>query len=128
MNDATRLTPAEFEILEVLWREKRPLSVSHVLREIRRHRSVAYTTVMTVLDKLSRKGSVDRNKRGKAYYYTPVVDRSQVLQCAVDEFADNYFRGSENRLRDFLNDGNGSSAPHASSDPVEADSMDVALL
>ncbi|HSR68884.1 MAG TPA: BlaI/MecI/CopY family transcriptional regulator [Acidobacteriota bacterium] len=132
MKDASRLTPAEFEVLEVLWREGRPLSVGDVLEVIRRARSVAYTTVMTVLDKLARKGSVNRVKRGKAYFYTPRVRRSQVLQCAVEEFADNYFRGSESRLLAFLEaDGDGSHASNGSprSDSMEgADSLDVALL
>lgn len=132
MKDASRLTPAEFEVLEVLWNEGRPLSVGDVLEDILRARSVAYTTVMTVLDKLARKGSVNRVKKGKAYFYTPRVRRSQVLQSAVEEFADNYFRGSERRLLAFLEDDD-AAGPVANgsrpSDSLEgAESIDVALL
>lgn len=102
MSTQHRLSPGEFEVLEVLWELNRPSPVSAVLLEIRRKRRVAYTTVMTVLDKLARKGSVKRYKQGKAYFYRPNVARQGVLEAAVENFAADYFGGEPDALRDFL--------------------------
>ncbi len=129
MKDPLLLTPAEFEVIEVLWSEKRPLSVGEVLRVVRKSRPVAYTTVMTVLDKLARKGSLSRTKRGKAYLYTARVQRSEVLNSLVRDFAHQYFGGSRRRLRSFLGPASAARPPKArpASQP-EPDAMDVVLL
>ncbi len=63
---------------------------------------MAYTTVMTVLDKLARKGTVTREKQGKAYFYSPAVDRAEVLGYLIGEFTGNYFEGSNRKLLSFL--------------------------
>lgn len=102
VRDARLLTPAEFEVLEALWQSPEDLTVGHVRQYVQSRRPVAYTTVMTVLDKLSRKGSVARRKRGKAYLYSPRVARRDVLQALIEDFASHYFGSSQQALRDFL--------------------------
>ena len=97
-----QLTPAEYEIIQILWNGTSSLSVSQVLKVLRSKKSVAYTTVMTLLDKMARKGSLERVKRGKAYYYRPRVRRSGVLSFLVQEFADQYFDGEEEKLATFV--------------------------
>ena len=97
-----QLTPAEYEIIQILWNDTSSLPVSQVLEVLRHKKSVAYTTVMTLLDKMARKGSLERMKRGKAYYYHPRVKRSGVLSFLVQEFADQYFDGEEEKLIAFV--------------------------
>ena len=129
MKDPLLLTPGEFEVIEVLWSEEKPLSVGEVLRVVRKSRPVAYTTVMTVLDKLARKGSLSRTKRGKAYFYTARVQRPEVLNSLVRDFAHQYFAGSRRRLRSFLGRQAGvSSAKPSPPTPPEPAAMDVVLL
>jgi predicted transcriptional regulator len=62
-------------ILEVLWASDRPLAVREVQSRLRRRPPLAYTTVLTVLDRLFDKGLVARAKDGKAFLYTPKVSR-----------------------------------------------------
>lgn len=76
--------------MEILWRDPSALSVADVLEILRQKKSVAYTTVMTLLDKMARKGSLERVKRGKAYFYLPCVSRSEVIDFLVQEFTANY--------------------------------------
>ena len=57
---------------------------------------------MTMLDKMARKQSVERVKRGKAYFYRPRVTRNQVLDRLVRDFAQDYFHGSRRDLKAFL--------------------------
>ncbi len=129
MKDPLLLTPGEFEVIEVLWSEEKPLSVGEVLRVVRKSRAVAYTTVMTVLDKLARKGSLSRSKRGKAYLYRARVQRSEVLNSLVRDFAHQYFGGSRRCLRSFLGRQTGlrSANPSPATPPAPA-AMDVVLL
>ena len=61
--------------MERLWRWDRPAAVREVLEDLQRDRQLAYTTVMTVLDNLHRKGMVLREKSGRAYVYRPTRSR-----------------------------------------------------
>jgi len=96
------VTPAEFAIIEVLWAHTEDLPVSVVRRKLAPRRNLAYTTVMTLLDKMRRKGTVSRRKRGKAYYYAPTVKHREVLNFLVQEFANSYCHGHRGLLEPFL--------------------------
>lgn len=61
--------------MERLWRWDRPAAVREVLEDLQQDRQLAYTTVMTVLDNLHRKGMVLREKTGRAYMYRPTRSR-----------------------------------------------------
>ena len=58
-----------------------PRSVRDVLQGIDRDRTLVYTTIMTVLDKLHRKGWVQRDRHCRAYHYRP----SQALEEAATD-------------------------------------------
>ncbi len=68
MSSATRKSLGELEsaVLSTLWDHGAPLSVRDVLARLRRKPALAYTTVLTVLDRLHGKGVVVREKDGKA--------------------------------------------------------------
>ncbi|AQZ70467.1 CopY family transcriptional regulator [[Actinomadura] parvosata subsp. kistnae] len=61
--------------MDRLWSYHRPSSVRHVLEDLRRDREIAYTTVMTVMDKLYKKGLLRRQPQGKAYIYEPLITK-----------------------------------------------------
>ena len=65
----------EAAVMDRLWSRDEPLSVREVLEDLRAERPLAYTTVMTVLDNLHRKGIVIRQKSGRAYVYRPSRSR-----------------------------------------------------
>jgi predicted transcriptional regulator len=70
------LGPLETKLLEVLWAQKCPLTV-HRLHLIFPDR--AYTTIMTTLDRLYRKGLLLRHKQGRAFAYEPQCGRDELL-------------------------------------------------
>ncbi len=74
---APPLGELETAVLGVLWSSSSPLSVREVLARVRRRPPLAYTTVLTVLDRLHGKGVVVREKEGKAYHYAPRVTREE---------------------------------------------------
>lgn len=65
----------EAVVMERLWTLEEPTTVRAVLEDLRPHRQLAYTTVMTVMDNLYRKGWLRRDRDGLAYRYEPVMSR-----------------------------------------------------
>ncbi|MCG5466589.1 BlaI/MecI/CopY family transcriptional regulator [Micromonospora sp. MED01] len=68
----------EATVMDVLWQSGEPLRVREVLDRLT-GRTLAYTTVMTVLDNLHRKQWVLRDKSGKAYEYRPAGSREELV-------------------------------------------------
>lgn len=78
----------EARVLDVLWSSPEPLLVRDVGARLRRRPALAYTTVMTVLDRLHDKGFVARDKVGRAFVYRPRVTREALMaQRAADALA-----------------------------------------
>ena len=69
---ALSLGPLERELLELLWRRDEPAVVREVLEHVPQ---LAYTTVMTTLDRLHKKGLLRRVPRGRAFAYEPATSR-----------------------------------------------------
>lgn len=63
--------------MECLWSRSAPASVRDVLAELQASRPLAYTTVMTVLNNLHRKGAVTREMAERAWLYEPSCSREQ---------------------------------------------------
>ncbi|MBI4407608.1 MAG: BlaI/MecI/CopY family transcriptional regulator, partial [Candidatus Kerfeldbacteria bacterium] len=61
----------EQNIMDVVWK-KRSATVRCVFEQLVKQRIIAYTTVMTTMDRLSKKGILKRSKIGKAYAYQSV--------------------------------------------------------
>lgn len=74
--------------MDVLWRSAEPVKVRAVLERLDTPRQLAYTTVMTVLDNLHRKGWVQRELDGKAYRYVPTVGREAAAARALRDIVD----------------------------------------
>jgi predicted transcriptional regulator len=104
VKDPRQVTPAEFTTIEVLWEHPENLSVGDVHTVLSQQRRVAYTTVMTLLDKMHTKRSVRRIKRGKAYYYRPVVRRQEVLDYLLQQFANSYCHGHREDIVGLIRD------------------------
>ncbi|MPZ00527.1 MAG: BlaI/MecI/CopY family transcriptional regulator [Actinophytocola sp.] len=65
----------ESAVMECVWRVAEVTTVRQVLEQLRQQRDIAYTTVMTTMDNLHRKGWLDREKRGKAFAYWATLSR-----------------------------------------------------
>ncbi|MFD8548719.1 BlaI/MecI/CopY family transcriptional regulator [Streptomyces sp. NPDC059649] len=68
-----------------VWEWNRPVTVREVLEDLQKERSIAYTTVMTVLDNLHQKGWVRREAEGRAYRYEAVSTRAAYAAALMNE-------------------------------------------
>ncbi len=67
----------EAAIMHQMWERDEPATVRDVLAALSGSRTLAYTTVMTVLDNLHRKGQLSREMSGRAWLYRPVRSRAE---------------------------------------------------
>ncbi|MGH3225960.1 MAG: BlaI/MecI/CopY family transcriptional regulator [Streptosporangiaceae bacterium] len=63
----------EAQVMRRIWARQEPVTVRDVLGDLQRERPIAYTTVMTVMDNLRKKGWLRRTAEGRAYQYAPLV-------------------------------------------------------
>jgi predicted transcriptional regulator len=94
------LTPLELDIMKAVWRRP-PVTVRAVQDDIRPARQLAYTTVMTIMDRLYHKGFLKRTLQSRSHYYEPAVDFTQVRDEAVETLIKAFF-GSKEKLIAFL--------------------------
>ena len=77
----------EAVIMDRLWEWGRPALVREVVEDLRRDRPLAYTTVMTVMENLHRKGWLRRERDGRAWRYEPTSSRSAIYGSADERCA-----------------------------------------
>jgi predicted transcriptional regulator len=83
--------------MKALWLEG-AVTVLQVQTSLKAKRPLAYTTILTVLDRLAKKGALQRVKKGKAYYYEPALSFIESRNTAVAQLIDFYFQGSVDEL------------------------------
>lgn len=95
--EQTPLTPAELEIMRVVWK-RGEVTVRDVYETLREQRRLAYTTVLTMMKVLEQKGHLRRRTRERAHVYRPTRTEGVVLRSMVREFVDRVFGGAPQPL------------------------------
>src|SRR5881392_976018 len=116
------LTPLELDIMKAVWKHP-PVTVRDVQDEIRPARNLAYTTVMTIMDRLHQKGFLTRQLQARTHRYSPAIAYGEVRDEAVKTLINRFFDGSETGLLQFLSGVSGPaiSRPHEFSEPSNLD-------
>lgn len=91
------LTQNELEIMKILWKQA-PLTVSNILTLICRKTEPAYTSILTLMQIMERKGYVKHHKNGKAFSYYPVLRREKFLLSEIKRITKNIFEGTPGDL------------------------------
>jgi BlaI family penicillinase repressor len=121
------LPPLELLCLKALWSLQEG-NVKDVRQIVAQARPLAYTTIMTVLDRLVRKEKITRRKVGRAFVYSPQASRDSMRRAAIRELLEGFFDGSEEQLVVFLRQSEVPVAAAASA-PAEMDGrIDTVLL
>ena len=91
------LTPQELELMKLVW-ARGQATVRDVYEAMRGERRVAYTTVMTMLNVLEKKGHLRKKVAGRSFLYRPTRPQRQVIGGMVREFVERVFGGSAEPL------------------------------
>jgi predicted transcriptional regulator len=81
----------ESSVMEILWNAGGESSVHGVVEKL--PRPLAYTTIMTTLDRLYKKGLLERRKSERAFYYTPRLSRTEWEQKRAGYLLANFLSG-----------------------------------
>lgn len=112
MQDTVGLTGLQLSILQVLW-DRGEATTQQVWEDLAKERSLALTTVATLLSRLERKDVLAHRRRGRQYVYHATVTRAEVRRSKVRELTENLFDGDAAALVSHL---------------VRADEVDAAEL
>lgn len=85
------------QVMEAVWRRGQA-TVADLHEEMLADRKIAYTTVLTTMRALERRGMVTHHVVGKAFLYTPAVTREQYTEASVDRLVGSLFGGRTDKL------------------------------
>ena len=91
------LTPGELAIMQIIW-DRPEATVRDVYEELRGRRKVAYTTVMTLMQILEKKGHLKKSTAGRRHIYRAARPRRQTVSALLKDFMDRVFNGSAKPL------------------------------
>ncbi|HUR99377.1 MAG TPA: BlaI/MecI/CopY family transcriptional regulator [Pyrinomonadaceae bacterium] len=86
-------TPAELEILDILW-DRKKATVREVFEQIEKRKPTRYTTILKLMQIMQSKGLVVRDEKDKAHVYRPKNSQRKTQTKLVGTLLDKAFRGS----------------------------------
>lgn len=94
-----KLSEAEFEIMQVLWRHEAPMTSNQLLREMGDNRSWKLASLMTVLARMAEKGAVYCDRTTRTNYYSALVSEEEYKLAEGTSFLEKLFHRS---AKDFI--------------------------
>ncbi len=91
------LSEAQLEIMQVVW-EGGEVTVTHVWAVLAKRRAVVRNTILTLMDRLEKKGWLARRADGRTHYYSAAAPRATTLSQVVHRLVDAAFAGSADAL------------------------------
>lgn len=93
------LTPAQFEIMEVVWNHgRRGATVAEIWQEVSQARDVGRTTVLNLVDRLERRGWLKRRGGRGANRFIAALSREKTASLLAGDFVNDFFGGSASEL------------------------------
>ncbi len=97
MEKKVTVSDAELEILEVLWSADDSLNAGEIRTRLEENKNWERTTVLTLIQRLLKKGVIRQEKR-EVYYYVPCIKREEYVKEETKHFVDKFFKGSSRNL------------------------------
>ncbi len=95
------VSPAETEVLRIVW-ELRSATVQQVVDQLPPDRNISYATVQTLLRRLEKKEYLTHKREGKAYIFSAVAKKEDVISRTVGDFVNRLFGGDPLPLVQYL--------------------------
>ena len=97
MEKKASVSDAELEILEVLWASGKPLNTTEIRGLLEKNKKWERTTVLTLIQRLVKKGMLEQEKR-EVYYYRPCVERKAYVKEETRNFVNKFFKGNAGNM------------------------------
>ncbi len=92
--DTKRLPDSELEVMQVIWSQNPPVARKTVEEEMKKIHPIAQTTLLTLITRLSDKGYISIEKRGRNSEYTPLIKQEEYQAKQSKQFFDKMFGGN----------------------------------
>ena len=99
-----RLPDTEYEVMHVIWENPSPITTTTIMDKLGNERGWAVPALISMLNRLQKKGFLTSEKNGKMRYYTPLVREFDYLEFVTKEFLNKYHKGSVERFMATLYD------------------------
>ena len=106
------LSSSQLEVMHFLW-ERGEATVTDVWQHLSQHREVARNTVLTVIDRLTKRGWLNKTAVGNTHLYRPTVAKDKALGNVVQRMVETAFAGSADQMVMALLDGRGITSEEA---------------
>lgn len=93
-----QLSNSELEVMQVLWDAGEPKNTKEICSALAPEKEWKYTTVSTLLGRMQEKGAISHEKRGKFFYYSPTIERSEYQKSRTHDFLNRMFGGSAKNM------------------------------
>ena len=97
MEKKTTVSDAELEILEVLWEAGKALNAAEIRTLLEKNKKWERTTILTLIQRLVKKGMLAQEKR-EVYYYRPNVNRKDYVKEETRNFVNKFFKGKAGNM------------------------------
>lgn len=102
--ESKTLGQLELEVLKIVW-DKQGCTVLEAAEVLAKQKGYARTTILTVIQRLHKKGFLNRKKEGGVFHYYPTEKKTTVLGNLAKQFVENIFEGSSASLVQHLASG-----------------------
>ncbi len=94
MKQLPRISPAEWQVMKIIWAGSR-IRASQVIARLSAVNNKWHSkTVRTLLARLVKKQAISFQKQGRAYLYRPLVKKADCVQAESQTFLDKVFDGA----------------------------------
>ncbi len=101
MSKLIRLTKAEEEIMQMIWEQTEPVTVSQLIEQMPAPLP-PHSTISSIVRVLEKKGFVDHKAYGRTHVYYPTIPKKEYSLSSLNRLTSEYFEGSVNQLVSFL--------------------------
>ena len=103
MNEAMKISEAEWRVCQVLWRRS-PQTANEIVTALADKTDWNPRTVKTLLNRLVKKNVLDYESRGREYHYSPRLSEEECVQAQTQSFVKRVFNGAAGAMvATFLN-------------------------
>ncbi|MGN0409177.1 MAG: BlaI/MecI/CopY family transcriptional regulator [Candidatus Fimousia sp.] len=92
MEKIPQISEAEYEIMKIIWDES-PISTNDVCKKVPASHNWSQKTIHTLLSRLTAKHVITYEKRGRMYYYYPIISKKRYLNQENHQFLNRFYNG-----------------------------------
>lgn len=93
MNKISKISESEWEVMKLLWKSS-PLTSEDIIQDLSTKHSWSAQTIKTFITRLTNKGVISYEKKGRIYYYYPLLSKDKYIKSENEVFLKKVYDGA----------------------------------